>query len=103
MDDSGGQTFKFGNCYELCKDWVTFQDSPREEFDPTPAQRNRTPHILWRMTRILLKLLLLRLKHQLLGLLEEMPQVDRDNREKKRKSNPLNKKWLPGCETWQHK
>ncbi|XP_062022579.1 uncharacterized protein LOC133738915 [Rosa rugosa] len=39
-DDSGGQPFKFGNCYNLCKDWVTFQDLPQEQFGPTSVQRN---------------------------------------------------------------
>nr|XP_011468756.1 PREDICTED: uncharacterized protein LOC105352782 [Fragaria vesca subsp. vesca] len=39
-DESGGAPFKFGKCYDLCKDWVMFQDPTQEEFGAIPVQHN---------------------------------------------------------------
>lgn len=35
-----GKTFRFQNCFNLCSNWVTFQDPPQENFGPPPVQSN---------------------------------------------------------------
>ena len=35
-----GKIFRLQNCFNLCSNWVTFQDPPQENFGPPPIQRN---------------------------------------------------------------
>lgn len=39
-EDMKGKSFHFHSCYDLCKDWVTFDQPPQEIFGPPPVQRN---------------------------------------------------------------